>query len=108
GNYTMFSDAELEQFIATGDGSVTRGAGYAYLALSAQAALESKSVKDYDLAVDLTKRSGDLRETALMYFGLADSSDAGAEDAFLIVPTGQRRCHCAPELAARRVCGCWR
>lgn len=90
-SYAINSDEEIENFLAMGGGSQLRGIGYWYLSLSGAAALESKAVKDYDLQVDLTKRSNDLRATALLYFAQADAEDLadGSSEAFEIVPTGQ-------------------
>lgn len=89
GNYEKFSDSEIEAYLAQADGSVPRAIGYSYLYLAGQAALESQSVKDYDLQIDSTKRAGDLRAMAQMWFGLADDEDlSSAEEAFEIVPTG--------------------
>lgn len=97
-NYEELSDTEIETYLAKGGGSTNRAIGHIYLTLSGRAAKESMSVKDYDLQVDLTKRAADLRETANLYFGLADSEDLGAgEDAFLIVPTGTSQGEGIPE-----------
>lgn len=85
-NYTDYSDAEIEQFLAAGSNSINRAIGYAYLQQAGAASRQSKSVKDYDLAVDLTKRAADLRVTAEMYFGLA--SQDGLDEYFNIVTTG--------------------
>lgn len=74
-NYEYFSDAEIESFLALADGSQTRAIGFAWVQLSGAAALESKSVKDYDLSVDLTKRAADLRATAQFWFDRADAED---------------------------------
>jgi hypothetical protein len=102
-NYTLFSDTELEVYIATND-SLLRAASAAYFALAAQAAIQSKSVKDYDLQVDLTKRSADLRAIAEGFTAQADAEDANSEDAFLIVPTGRNGFDgCYPELSIRPV-----
>ena len=89
-NYQMFSDAELEGFLLAGDESLFRAAGFAYLQLAARAALESKSVKDYDLSLDVTKRSNDLREIARMWFQRADDEDVdeGGADIFDMFPLG--------------------
>jgi hypothetical protein len=101
-NYTELSDAEIEMFLAQGGGDVTRAIGHYYWRLAGEAAKESKSVKDYDLQVDLTKRAAELRAIAQGYFDQADAADA--EEAFFIVPTG-RRCEPLAELA-ERPCGC--
>lgn len=92
-DYRMWSDDEIEQFLVSGGDSTNRAIGYAWLQASGAAALESKTVKDYDLAVDLTKRAEDLRKTALFYFNLADQEDsiAGLDEAFEIVSTGTDR-----------------
>lgn len=112
-NYDELSDAEIEMFLDQGGDSVNRAIGFYYLRLAGDAAKESKSVADYDLRLDLTKRAADLRETAKFYFDQADVIDAGSEDAFLIVPTGAR-CEPWAELAERPcacvgvcVCGVW-
>lgn len=92
-DYTHFSDAEIAQFIVLGGDSTNRSIGYAYLQAAGAAAMESKSVKDYDLAVDLTKRAEDLRKIALTYFGLADAEDiiTGLAEEFIVVDTGTDR-----------------
>ena len=90
-SYLINSDAEIESFLALGADSQSRAIGHWYLSMSGAAARESKSVKDYDLQIDLTKRSNDLRATALLYFSQADEEDsaAGLNEAFEIVPTGR-------------------
>lgn len=92
-NYRLWSDEEIAQFVVLGGTSSNRAVGYAWLQAAGAAALQSKSIKDYDLQVDLTKRAGDLRALALVYFGLADSEDAaaGLDEAFEIVDTGTDR-----------------
>ena len=90
-NYGELSDAEVEGFISQGGDSVPRGIGYLYIALAGQAAKQSKTIQDQDLRVDLTKRAADLRAIAEVWFGSADNDDlVNAEEAFEIVPTGQR------------------
>lgn len=86
-NYGMFSDVELEVYLDQG-GGVLRAAGLAYTSLAAQASLHAKSVKDYDLSVDLTKRGDALLKIAQEFFDLADGQDAGSADGFEIVQTG--------------------
>jgi len=88
-NYTELSDAEIEAFLTTGGDSINRAIGYYYLSLAGQAALISKSVKDYDLTVDNTKRPAELRALAQWWFDQADNDDSiSAEEGFEIVPTG--------------------
>lgn len=110
GDYKFWSDVEIEGFLVQGRDSTNRAIGYAWLKLSGAAALESQSVKDYDLAVDLTKRAGELRATAQYYFGLANDDDVfdGVNDAFDLfdVSTGCGRCN--DELAEWPTCRCSR
>lgn len=88
-NFEKFSDAEIEAYIAQGGDSIPRAIGYSYLYLAGQAAMQSASYKDYDLALDETKRAADLRAIAQFWFDQADGDDViGAEEGFEIVPTG--------------------
>lgn len=98
-NYTFLSDAEVEQFLAQGQDATDNAIGYWYLSLAGAAAMQSKSVKDYDLQIDLTKRAGDLRAQAQFYFDRATQVAAGAEF-FDIVDTGA--CYDRHELAEGR------
>jgi hypothetical protein len=92
-DYTFYSDDEITAYVAMGGDSVARAIGFAYMQAAGAAAMQSKSVADYDLKVDLTKRSEDLRETALMWFGRADDADdlTGANEYFNITDTGTDR-----------------
>lgn len=88
-NFEKFSDAEIEAYIAQGGDSINRAIGFAYLYLAGQAAMESQSVRDYDLQIDNTKRAADLRAIAQFWFDQADGEDViSGEEAFEIVPTG--------------------
>lgn len=89
-DYALYSDDEITVFLEQGASSINRAIGYSYLQASGAASEQSKTVKDYDLAVDLTKRAEDLRKTAQMYFDLADEEDLinGIDDEFLITDTG--------------------
>lgn len=102
-DYAMFSDLDAESFLEQGGGSPLRAAGYVYLVWAGEAARESKSVKDYDLQVDLTKRAHDLRLSAAQFFEQADEADS--DDGFFVVPMGDKPCACTPELAAPWICG---
>lgn len=98
-NFVKFSDAEIEGYIAQGGDSVARAIGYSYLYLAGQAALESKTIKDYDLQIDKTKRAADLTAIAKLWFGQADGEEVIAgEEAFEIVPTGTSSGQFIPEL----------
>lgn len=87
-NYEMFSDVDIEGFIAAGSGNLSRGVGFAYLALAGRAGLTAKSVKDFDLTVDTTKRPAELRLIAQTWFTRADEEEASMQDAFVVAPLG--------------------
>lgn len=87
GDFTYLSDAEITAFLSLGANSELIATAYALLSLASQAALESKSVKDYDLQIDLTKRAGDLRASAAMFFDRAENGTVENEY-FDIVTTG--------------------
>lgn len=96
GNYNLFSDSDIEGFIAAGQNSIPRGVGFAYLALAGRAATTSSSVKDFDLSIDTTKRPTELRLIAQGWFDQADSEDAAGGDALEIAPIGDA-CEAVPE-----------
>lgn len=100
GSYKYFSDLEIESFLEQGD-SQEEAAYLAYMQLATAAAMESKSVKDFDLQVDLTKRSGELRAIANMWRNKADSM---VGDIFEVFDTVDPRRY-PPELAAQPYCG---
>ena len=97
-NYDELSDDEIEAFLSVGGTSINRAIGYYYLALSGAAAKTSKSVVDYDLKIDTTKRAADLRAIAQWWFDQADNDDViSAEEGFEIVPTGTNSGDFIPE-----------
>lgn len=100
-NYENLSDAEITALIKQGRGSIARGIGFYYLTLAGLAASESKSVQDYDLKLDITKRSGDLRAIADFWLNKADDDDAaaGLNEYFDVVDTGLSHGEVIPELA---------
>lgn len=87
-NFEMFSDADIVGFLSAGGDNLNRGVGYAYLALAGRAALEAKSVKDFDLTIDVTKRPTELRLIAQSWFDKATQEEAGQQDAFVVSPLG--------------------
>lgn len=97
GNYTLFSDFEIEVFLAA-SGSLEGAAALAYTQLAGSAALESKTVKDFDLSVDLSKKATDLRLIAAMW---QDKADAASADVFELFDVSIRDSNCTPELAAK-------
>lgn len=104
GSFEKFSDAEIEGYLAAGGGSIPRAIGFSYLYLAGQAALESRSVADYDLKVDTTKRAADLRAIAQFWFDRADEDDdaSGANDIFETFDMVGSRCR--HELAEHPAC----
>lgn len=100
GNYTLFSDNEITAFLVSG-GSQEGAAALAYLQLAGAAAMESKSIKDVDLQVDLTKRANDLRQIAAMWQSKADAAAADVFELFDTVAPAT----CTPELAPVACCG---
>lgn len=99
-NFEKFSDAEIEAYLEQGGNSIPRAIGFAYLYLAGQAAMQSQSVKDYDLQIDDTKRAADLRAIAQFWFDQADGEEVIAgEEAFEIVPTGTKSGGFIAELA---------
>lgn len=89
--YEMFSDEEITAFLVESDDNVLRAAGYGYLALSGRASLQAKTVKDYDLSVDLKAVAAELRKQADDLFKRADEKDKrdGVSDVFELAATGR-------------------
>lgn len=99
GNYESFSDSEIQAFINQSPENIARSIGFAYLQLAGAAAFEAKSVKDFDLSVDLTKRPAELRALAQFWFDRADAVDdaAGAADFFDVFDVDTQETECIPE-----------
>jgi len=100
--YEMFSDEEIEAFLVESDDNILRAAGFGYLALSGRASLQAKTVKDYDLSVDLKAVAAELRKQADDLFKRADEKDGrdGVSDVFEWTATG--RSYTIAELAEPR------
>lgn len=109
GDYAELSDAEIEVFLNSANGSVYRAIGNYFAILSGNAAKVSASIKDYDLTIDESKRPAALLEAAKLWWSRADDEDTaeGGSDIFevfgMVAPVGA--C-CTPEGAARPYCGC--
>jgi hypothetical protein len=90
-DYELFSDDEIESFLLIGEDNVLRASGFAYLALAGRAAVDAKSVKDYDLSVDLRSRADKLQAQANEFFNQADAKDVrdGVQDVFELANTGR-------------------
>lgn len=104
GMYRLVSDAEIEGFLLASDGDLNGAVYFAYLQFAGAAAFESKSVKDFDLMVDTTKRAGELRLIASMWL---DKWNAATADIFELFDVGFG-CRCRMELAEGMSCprGC--
>lgn len=89
--YELFSDAEINAFLVAAENNVLRASGFGYLALAGRAALDAKSVKDYDLSIDLRSRADKLQAQANLYFDQADEKDKrnGVQDVFELANTGR-------------------
>jgi hypothetical protein len=89
--YELFSDTEIDAFLVAGEDNVLRAAGFGYLALAGRASVDAKSVKDYDLSVDLKSRADKLQAQAKFFFTQADEKDArdGVQDVFELARTGR-------------------
>lgn len=79
--YRLWSDVEVEVLLSESD-SLYRALSHGFMGLASAAAMESKSVKDYDLQVDLTRRAGDLRRVAEMWGERADGVAAATGNDF--------------------------
>lgn len=89
--YEMFSDADITAFLVTAEDSVLRAAGFGFMSLAARASLNSKTIKDYDLSIDLKALADSLRKQAQEFFKQADEKDKrdGSSDVFQLTRTGR-------------------
>lgn len=101
GSYKFFGDAELEAFLVAGDGLLEGALALAYNSLATSAAIEAKSIKDFDLQVSTEKRATELRLLADRWSAKADALTA---EVFELTFPDQG--YCDPELAARAYRGC--
>lgn len=99
--YEMFSDEDIEAFLVTAEDNVLRAAGFGFMSLAGRASLDSKTIKDYDLSIDLKSLADSLRKQAAEFFKQADDKDArdGVTDVFELTRTG--RAYTNDELAER-------
>lgn len=88
GDYTYWSDAEIQGYLDASPDSIYRALALAYRGLAAAAAMGAVSIADYDLKVDQRDLYKALLSIADGFDNQADLADIG--DAFEIVPTGER------------------
>ena len=89
--YEMFSDSDINAFLVTAEDNVLRAAGFGFMSLAARASLNSKTIKDYDLSIDLKALADSLRKQAQEFFKQADDKDKrdGVSDVFELTRTGR-------------------
>jgi hypothetical protein len=88
--YAYFSDAEITAFLTAAGDDPVRATGFAYLQLAASFAMQGKSIKTDDQAIDTKGRGKDLLEVAQSWLAQAD---AAANDFFDIANP-----YCLPEV----------
>lgn len=103
GDYTNFSDVEIEALLAFADGSQALAIALAFAKIAAASTGESFDWKTDDLTVALSSRTGGYWDTVRFWLSLWEKEqEAEAANAFQVVfPYDHRRRGCPPELAAR-------
>lgn len=98
-NETMFSDADIADFLLAGRGSVLRAAGLANFAIATSEALISKKIKTQDLQTDGPATADALIKKGQALMAAAAAEDAGANaDFFEIIDYGEGWNYERPEL----------
>lgn len=100
GEFTNFSDQQLESYLAIAGGTnIAYAAGYAYLGLAAQFAAEAIKVVTDDESIDLVARADQMRRLAAVWFDRGDNSNGAAgNDYFDIQYPSFHDDDCLPEL----------
>lgn len=93
GSYRYLSDAEIRVYLNMANGNLFRALGDYNLALSNEAAENSKIVKDHDLQLSTVQRANDYRRIAIAWYQRADGEDAssGGQDIFDAFSLGGNR-----------------
>lgn len=73
GDFTNFSDAQLQAFYDTGRQQIEYGVAYCYSTLAAQFAAEAAKVVTADLQIDLTLRAQAMRQIAQQWMDRGDA-----------------------------------
>lgn len=98
----LFDDAQIQNFLTIGRGSVLRAAGHAMIAVGNSEALISKVIKTQDLQTDGSKLQDQWRASGQAMFDRADKEDQeGALDYFEIVDYQEGWAMERPELTER-------
>lgn len=74
----MFSDEDLNNYLAAGGNNTLRAAGYAVMAVASSEALISKKIREQDLQTDGPAVSDALMKKAAVLFSQADAQDAAS------------------------------
>ena len=85
GDYTAFSDDQLESFLSLGTNNMAYAVGYAYTTLAAQFAADAIKVTTDDEAVDLTARAESMRKIANDWFNRGDTSVAVDNNSYFTI-----------------------
>lgn len=97
---TMFTDDEIEDFLAVGGGSVLRAAGYANLAIATSETLISKKIRTQDLQTDGPSVANALINKANALFIRADKEDSQAEQNYFDIIDFRESWLTRPELTS--------
>lgn len=108
GMYQKMSDLEIEGFLIRSDQSPEGALYFVWLQVAGDAAFASRVVKDLDLQVDTSKRSGEFLAIAREWKEQWDSASADIFEVFDTVVDGGCG-ECVPEATPRPYCrkGCY-
>ena len=99
GSYAYFGDAEIEAFLELSDDLLEGALAMAFNSLATSAAIEAKSVQDFDLKISTEKRATELR---LLAKDWGDKAAALQGDFFEMLDITSEE-PCTPELAANAI-----
>lgn len=104
-NYGLYSDLEIEGFLAVAEDSVDGALYGIYMQMAGAASRDAKNVQDMDLRVNTEKRAEYLLRMAQQF---KDAWTQSTADIFEVFDLGGSDFGCVPELAPRTVCrrGC--
>lgn len=80
GQFELWSDGDIELYMSYNPDNVYRAIASAFTALAGQAAVQAKTIKDYDLQVNMEKRSDKLLSVAAEFNRKADRFDDELND----------------------------
>ena len=107
GDYAIWSDAEIEAFLALSGGNIPRAIATAYMQMAAAWNSSSATIRTDDLQYQVKDSVGSWLNLADYWNKVADSEEERAiNDYFDLVDVRGRERWCAPEAAPWPVCGC--